>query len=356
MQDPSSTFLRPTHGWRTGLVGVLAFAAAFWLLRETISITMPLVTALLLAVAVWPMAASISGRMPRGFKWLGPALAMLSVIGLLLVFSAGLGLAAQQASQLVGDVRPQFNEWLGSLGIQSPSLSEFGGQSDGSFTSVAMSALDLTASTLGGIVLILFLMVLMMSEAENWHRKFVTVSPRNSDKGLREMGRSVGSKFRTYFTTRLLLGLITAALYVGWLWIFGVDYLLLWGLLAILLNFIPTVGSIIAGLLPVGYALATKDPGTAAIIAAGLLMIEQLMGNLVDPLVLGRRIAISPLVVLVSLGFWTIVWGIPGAILAVPLTVIAIITMAHFEALKPVALLLTDRTSIEELEEFTRAS
>jgi AI-2 transport protein TqsA len=120
----------------------------------------------------------------------------------------------------------------------------------------------------------------------------------------------------------------------------------------VLLNFIPTVGSIIAGLLPVAYALVTKDPGTAAIVAGGLLVIEQVMGNFVDPLVLGRRIAVSPLVILVSLGFWTLVWGIPGAILAVPFTVLAILSMAHFEALKPAALLLTDRSSFEELEEF----
>ena len=126
----------------------------------------------------------------------------------------------------------------------------------------------------------------------------------------------------------------------------------MWGLLAILLNFIPTVGSIVAGLLPVGYALITKDPGTAAIIAGGLLVIEQIMGNFVDPLVLGKRVAVSPLVILVALGFWTIVWGIPGAILAVPLTVLIILGLSQFENLKPVALLLTDRSSFAELEDF----
>lgn len=355
MQDLGQAPQRWT-GWRTALLGVIAFAAAFWLLQKTMSITMPVVTALLLAVGVWPMVAGISRRMPRGLKWLGPTIGTLLVVALLLAFFAGLGLAAQQVYDLVGNIEPQLSSWLNSLGIPTPSMSDLQETGGGNSASIVMSALGLTAYTLGGIVLILFLMVLMLSEVDNWHRKFIAISPNSTDKSLRQMGRSVGEKFRTYFMARVLLGGITAGLYVGWLWIFGVDYLLLWGLLAVLLNFIPTVGSIIAGLLPVAYVLVTKDPSTALIIAVGLLVIEQIMGNLVDPLVVGRRTAVSPLVVLVSLGFWALVWGIPGAILAVPLTVLVIIAMAHFPALQPAALLLTDRSSVGELEEFSHAS
>ncbi|MXP40887.1 AI-2E family transporter [Altererythrobacter soli] len=349
------------RSWRAIMIGVIAFAAAFWLLRETRSITMPLVTALLLALAVWPMVGAISRNMPRSLKWLGPLAGLLVVLLLLLAFMVALGVAANQVYGLVGDMGPRLSGWLAGFGLSSPEGGEQGGIASiafgsGSAMSTAMTALGLTARTLGGIVLILFLMLLMLTEVESWHRKFIAVSADSSDRTMRETGRSVGQKFRTYFNTRVLLGAITAALYVGWLALFGVDYLLLWGLLAVLLNFIPTVGSIVAGLLPVAYAFVSKDPGTAAMIAAGLLVIEQIMGNLIDPLILGRRIAVSPLVVLVSLGFWTILWGIPGAILAVPLTVLVILAMAHFDALKPAALLLTDRSSFEELEEFRRSS
>lgn len=356
VEDIAPKSEKPRRAWRTALLGVIAFAAAFWLLRETMSITLPLVTALLLAVGVWPMVDSISRRMPSRLKWLGPTIATLLVLALLVAFIAALGLAARQVYQLVGDVGPQLTSRLETLGIPAPSLTDLREQSGGSFGSIAFNALGLTASTLGGIVLILFLMVLMLSEADGWHQKFMAVSRHSTDKGPREVGLVVGQKFRTYFVTRVLLGAMTAILYVAWLWIFGVDYLLLWGLLAVLLNFIPTLGSIIAGLLPVLYALIVKDPMTALIVAGGLLVIEQVMGNFIDPLVMGRRTAISPLVVLLSLGFWTLVWGLPGAILAVPLTVLSIMVMAHFEALKPAALMLTDRSSMEELEEFTHTS
>jgi AI-2 transport protein TqsA len=334
------------------MIGVIAFAAAFWLVRETMAITMPLVTALLLALGVWPLVASISRRMPRGLKWVGPTIGLLVVLALVLAFFAALGLAIRQVYDLVGGIGPTLGRWLDLFGLPRLSLSAMGEDGSGSLVKTARTALGLSASTLTGVVLILFLMLLMLTEVDSWHRKFIAVSRGSTDRELREMGRSIGAKFRTYFNTRVLLGGITAVLYAGWLALFGVDYLLLWGLLAVLLNFIPTVGSIVAGLLPVAYALVTRDPGTAAIIAGGLLVIEQVMGNLVDPLVLGRRIALSPLVVLVALGFWTILWGIPGAILAVPLTVLIILAMAHFEALKPAALLLTDRSSFEELEEY----
>ena len=338
--------------WRSLMIGVIAFAAAVWLLRETMAVAMPLVAALLIALGIWPMVYAISSRMPRGLKWLGPIVGTLFVLALLVAFLAALGVAVRQVYALVGDIAPTLERWLASFRMEGHTWSEMAQDSSGSMMTTARRALGLTASTLTGLVLILFLMLLMLTEVEAWHRKFIAISSRSTDRDLRQLGRSVGEKFRTYFWTRLLLGGITALLYVGWLTLFGIDYLLLWGLLAVLLNFIPTVGSIIAGLLPVAYVLVTRDPGTATIIAAGLLVIEQVMGNLVDPIVLGRRVAVSSLVVLVALGFWTIVWGIPGAILAVPLTVLIILVMAHFEALRPIALLLTDRTSFEELEVF----
>lgn len=352
MQDAPPAHAPRPGTWRTVLLGTIAFAAAVWLLRETMSVTMPLAAALLIALGIWPLVYGVSRRMPRGLKWLGPTVGTLFVLAVLIAFLTALGIAVRQVYDLVGDIGPTLERWLASFGLGANSLSAMAQDGDGSMVTTARRALGLTASTLAGMVLILFLMLLMLTEVETWHRKFIAISSRSTDRDLRELGRSVGEKFRTYFWTRLVLGGITAVLYVGWLMLFGVDYLLLWGLLAVLLNFIPTVGSIVAGLLPVAYALAVKDTGTAAIVAGGLLVIEQIMGNLVDPLVLGRRVAVSSLVVLVALGFWTVLWGIPGAILAVPLTVLIILVMTHFEALRPVALLLTDRTSFEELEEF----
>lgn len=347
--------------WRSVPLYLIALAAAFWLLRETYSLMMPLAFALLLALALWPLARPIRDRMPDRLKWMGAAVALLVALVVLAIFLIGLGVAARQVYELGSSLGPQLQEQFGNLSLPAIFSNQRAAGSQpagtlGDLTSTALTALGISVRTLAGVVLILFLMLLMLTEARNWHQKIVALASRGGDRRWLDIGRSVGEKFRAYLTTRLILGLLTAALYVGWLAVFGVDYLLLWGILAVLLNFVPTVGSIIAGALPVLYTLLTRDLAAAALVAGGLLVIEQVMGNFVDPKIMGRRLAISPLVVLISLLFWSILWGIPGAFLAVPLTVLLTVTMSHFENLKPAALLMTDCATLAELDDYSRPS
>ncbi len=153
---------------------------------------------------------------------------------------------------------------------------------------------------------------------------------------------------------RTILGAITGTLYGLWTWAFGLEFAIVWGLLGFLLNYVPTLGSIVAGTLPVLFAFFTKDIGTALIIAAGLLVIEQVMGNFVDPRLQGKQLSLSPLVVLFSLLVWGWIWGIPGALLAVPLTVLITIVFAHAAGLRKIALVLSDETDMAGLDEHTK--
>lgn len=355
-QDAKSSSLR-SH-----LLLVIAAAALFWLLREAYAVLMPAVTALLLALGVWPLVSAIRDRVPRRLAWLGPLAGSFLVLAILIAFFAGVGFAARSVYRLARDIGPQLAARLERLPFALPNLAgggsgpqQEGMATGGRFASGALTVLDVTASTLGGIVLILFLMLLMLTEAPSFNAKLRSISRgRRNEQIWREVGRSVGTKFRAYFVTRLLLGALTGLLYAGLLLVFGVEYVLLWGLLTILLNFIPTVGSIISGTLPTIYVFVTRDPGTALIVGAGLLVIEQVIGNFVDPKIMGRRLAISPLAVLLALVLWTLLWGVAGALLAVPLTVLVTAVMVHFDRYKPAALLLTDCKDLQELEEYGR--
>ncbi|MGF1549675.1 MAG: AI-2E family transporter [Sphingomonadaceae bacterium] len=336
------------------LAALLAIALA-WTLRATYSASMPIAAALIIALATWPVCRWVKERVPGGLDWLGYAAGMLVVIGLLAVFAGGLTLAGQQVTASAEQLAPVFESRLAQSPF-GPMVAENGGLGGiiGNVGDFALEALGTAAAVIGGIVLILFLILLMFTEADRWRRKLAAITGFRIERGWVAAADTIGERFRAFFLTRLLIGAITGALYAGWLALFGVDYLLLWAVLTVLLNFVPTVGSIISGLLPVAYVFLTRDFGSALIVGLGILAIEQVMGNYVDPKMMGKRLSISALVVLVALLFWTWIWGVAGAFLAVPLTVLITIVFAHVPALRPIALLLSDYESMAELEERSR--
>ena len=100
------------------------------------------------------------------------------------------------------------------------------------------------------------------------------------------------------------------------------DFFILWGILAFFFNFIPVIGSIIAGVPPTILALLVAGVPNAALVAVGYLLINNLLGNFVEPMFVGRRFGISTLIVIVSVLFWGWLWGPLGMLLAVPLTMV----------------------------------
>jgi AI-2 transport protein TqsA len=125
------------------------------------------------------------------------------------------------------------------------------------------------------------------------------------------------------------------------LWAVGVRFALLWAVLTFLCNFIPYIGTVVAYSLPVGFAFLWFGPTWEPFAAAGLLLVcHGASASVVEPLIIGNAVGVSPLVILGSLAFWGLMWGIPGMFLAVPLTVVAILVMEHFEMTRPVARML----------------
>ncbi len=208
-----------------------------------------------------------------------------------------------------------------------------------------------SASTL---VLIVFLALLMLMEGPAWREKLVLTLGRERCRTVTEATAAIARQFRRYLVVSSVLGLITGVLYIAWLSLFGVGFVFLWGLLAFLLNYLPFAGSLIAGALPVLVAVAQKDAGTALIVAGGLLVIEQVMGNFIAPRLQGRQLAISPLVVMVSLLLWSWLWGTAGALLAVPMTVLIAIALSHADAARLYAILFSDDGDRERFEARTR--
>ncbi len=121
----------------------------------------------------------------------------------------------------------------------------------------------------------------------------------------------------------------------------GVDFAPFWGVLFFLLNYLPNIGSIIAGIPPTLLAFVQFGPGKALLVAGGLLAMEQVTGNFLDPRLQGRTLNVSSLVVLLSVILWGWIWGVPGALIAVPLTVTIILACSKVAMLRPIAVLLS---------------
>ena len=143
-----------------------------------------------------------------------------------------------------------------------------------------------------------------------------------------------------YMGIKTLISLITGLLAFTLTAALGIDFPVLWGLLAFLLNFVPTIGSIIAGIPPVLVAFIQLGPWPAVIAAGGYLTLNLVMGNLVEPRYMGRGLGLSVLVVFLSLIFWGWVLGPVGMLLSVPLTMAAKIALEANPGTRHIAVLL----------------
>jgi AI-2 transport protein TqsA len=215
-------------------------------------------------------------------------------------------------------------------------------------TSLARRIAGAVGTFVGATIIVVFLVLLALSEGPTWRRKLGGLWPAG-DNSWQHALDTMSRKLRSFLLVRAAMGLLSALLYVGWLSLFGLDLLLVWGVITFLLGFVPNLGSVISGVLPALYALVTRDLQTAALVSVGLLAIEQIIGNFLDPRLQGRQIAVSPVVVLVAILLWGWIWGVAGALLAVPVTVSLLVTFAHVPALRPVALLLSNQTTTDEL-------
>jgi predicted PurR-regulated permease PerM len=126
--------------------------------------------------------------------------------------------------------------------------------------------------------------------------------------------------------------------------LFGIHFAVLWGVLAFALNFIPNIGSLISVVPPVAITLFQTGSVTKTLVVAGILItIQMVVGNVVEPKVMGRGLNLSPLVVLLSLLFWGWMWGIAGMLLSVPLTAAIKIGMEQLDSTRPIARLMADK-------------
>ena len=288
-----------------------------------------LLAAILAIIAAPPIFWLEKRRIPQ-------SLAMILVILGIVVLLVSIGALVAQSANAFSDSLPFYQErlntlsnstllWVASSGLEIPKdiLREY--------LNVGM-ALDVAGNTLRGLsnalsngLLILFTVIFILAEASSFPRKLrdVLKTPEQSMPYFSQFADNVNR----YIAIKTSVSAVTATLVYFLLLFTGVDFPLLWGLLSFLLNYIPNIGSIIAAIPAVLLALVQLGVGPALLVAAGYLLIELIMGNVIEPRYMGRGLGLSTLIVFLSLVFWGWMLGPVGMLLSVPLTITAKIAL-----------------------------
>lgn len=227
---------------------------------------------------------------------------------------------------------------------------------------VTLARVDLeyiVLSVLGGFTSIGFTVFLvmiyagfLMSERGAFPAKIATALPdRQSAERLTRVLGDINTEISRYLAIKTLINVILGVMSFAIMTVMGVDFALFWAISIALLNYIPYVGSYLGVAFPVILSLGQVASLQYTIgLLAFLTAAQLLVGNFIEPRWIGRQLNMSPFVVLVALSVWAALWGVPGAILAIPMTSILMIVTRSFESTRFVAILLSERTDSRRRE------
>lgn len=314
-------------------------------LRAAAPILLPSALALFLAVLSLPVMLWLRNHhVPKASAIVIPVLLNVAVVGLLIL------VASQSVSQLQRELPTYLNtltqlqaSWMETIESRTDLvLSDYLTLElidPGAVIGFARGAVGRIAQLLSMTFLVFLIMAFMLSEATVFPEKFRYLT-RGADLGDARLEKIV-SEIQTYLGIKTVISLATGLILGTWAYAMGLDFPVLLGLVAFLLNYVPTVGSIIAAVPAVLLSIILY--GTVAhalLVTLGYVTVNTLFGNIIEPNLMGRRLGLSTLVVMLSLLFWGWAWGPLGALLSVPLTVIVKIWLENTTDLRWVAILL----------------
>ena len=282
-------------------------------------------------------------RLPR---WLAGVLSVAAV-GLVLYLVALILLAQGEAiavawpryEERLKSIVADFAQWLGPA--YSAKVREVLGKIE--LTKHAAGVFATAQSLILNSILVVLYVGFLLAERDQVSQKIASLFPdRTQAREIDRMLSAISDGIRRYIWIKTLVSIITGGLSYGVLRSLGVDFAETWSLLIFLLNYIPNVGSVVGVIFPTLLALVQFDTlGPFFIIAVGLTAIQMIIGNVVDPMLMGRSLNMSSFAILLLLTFWGTVWGVVGMFLSVPLMMVIMIVCANVQSWRWVAILLS---------------
>lgn len=337
-----------TLDYKSGVFKALLVTAALFVvlagIKTATNILVPFLLSVFIAIICNPLVKKI-----EGFKIPKP----LAVVGVIIVFVvivislAGLvGSSLTELSRLLPEYREQLKgEYIWvinqlaafNITLSSDLLVEY--FDPGAAMGLAADMLSGLGAVMANLFLIVITVIFMLFEAPSLPQK-VHLALDDPEMRMKQIDQFLSS-VNHYLAIKTLVSIATGVCVSIMLWAIGLDFYLLWGVLAFLLNYIPNIGSIIAAVPAMSLAVLQLGIAPAAFIGLGFLGINTVMGNVVEPRYLGRGLGLSTLVVFLSLIFWGWLLGTVGMLLSVPLTMIIKIGLESSQDGKWIAILLS---------------
>jgi len=340
-----------SSGILKALVVVAAVFIVFAGIKTATNILVPFLLSVFIAIICNPIVAKASKhKIPKGVSVI---LVIVMFLTVALSIAGLVGNSLNELSGLLPEYRAQLKEefsWLTeklaqyNISISSAVLIEY--FDPGAAMGLAAEMLSGLGGVMANLFLIIITVVFMLFEASSLPRK-LHLALDDPEMRLKQIDRFLES-VNHYLAIKTVVSIGTGCLVSLMLWIIGLDFFLLWGVLAFLLNYIPNIGSIIAAVPAMSLAVLQLGPAAAGGIGLGYMVINTVMGNVIEPKYMGKGLGLSTLVVFLSLIFWGWLLGTVGMLLSVPLTMIIKIGLESSAEGRWFAVLLSSENEVED--------
>ncbi|MBD5771737.1 AI-2E family transporter [Marinomonas colpomeniae] len=333
------------------LVGFAAFIIIIAGLKAASQIVVPLMLSIFIAIICAPAMSTLRRR--KVPTWLSIILVVLLIligVGSLAVL---VGASLDSFSSQLPNYKLRFAEEMSNLiatlngfGLQI-SYDQVKGYVDPSaLMQMVANALRGIGSALTNLILVVMIVIFILFEAVELPKK-LSLALTDASQSMGHFNSFIKSVNR-YLVIKTLVSILTGVLITVWLWILGVDFPILWGVSAFLLNFVPNIGSIIAAVPAVLLAFVQLGSLSAGLTAAGFVFVNLVVGNVIEPRYMGRGLGLSTLVVFLSLLLWGWVFGPVGMLLSIPLTIIVKLALEANPKTQWLAIMIDSETDVSK--------
>lgn len=330
----------------TGLLGVIAIIMLGAVLKMASSILLPLFIAIFLSFIIAPLVNLLDKlHIPRVLALMMVLLVLFGVMFLVFLF------LQTSVNSFIKEYPKYAARYVEiSSQIEAMVLERFDVSFDfstdinwqGALRDYLVSVSSSLINFFSSLILIIIFLIFLLLEKPLFKHKLARAFDEETGRQIGRIIEHINQQVGRYINLKFFISLATGILVWFFLLVIGVDFPLVWGVLAFLLNFIPSIGSFILIVITITMGVVQFYPnmGKIAAVAISMIATQVTIGNFLDPRLQGRRLNISPLLILFSLIFWGWIWGVIGMFLSVPITVVIQITCENVPALRPIAVMM----------------